>query len=747
MLTVSRRIWISFVLVLMIGVSLTMMIASSGQQVSQVTQKLVEQQIPRLGSIEQMSSAIAEHERLLYEYYATTDRVALWPAILQTEKQFLDAMQKLKLPDHGTTLQLMSEFNLLQAVRERIDTNLGKPGIDWDLARAQLVELTKLGKRAHLILSKIQTDIEDESQTVAEESQKHVESMINFVALFSLAVVACSAIVGYFTQMNIRESAQRKTLALFPERNPSAVISLNWKGEVIYHNPACERLLRNYHLDINNIYNLLPLNFLGLLKQWQKEYKSHVAFTHNIGQYTLQYDLSLLPDLESCHLYIEDITDRQQAFEQLEFQAYHDQLTRLPNRRSFLIRLDELIQQQQAFSILLVSLDRFELVQSAQGYDIGDSIIKGMSKRLAEISQQSGETIQLFRMEGTRFSLLVESKARGNAELIARVIQQKMDEALEVDEHRYYFTTSIGICHYPKDADTAHDMVSNVNAALNQAKSVGDHYELYDANIHAHKQSWLPIETGLRHALMNEEFCLHYQGKVDADSLQVAGAEALIRWFDKDGKFISPGHFIPVAEQTGLIIKIGEWVIEQAFQQAAYFARNNIDISIAINISARQFQHRHFVSKLQEAISRYGISPESIELEITESLIMQNVDYSIVTMRKLKDLGFSMAIDDFGTGYSSLSYLKQFPISTLKIDRAFIMNLEQDDKDKSIVRSVLDLSKHLKLQTVAEGVETEWQWHYLRDMGCNYIQGFYFSKPDVADRLSAVGKGHRMKAS
>lgn len=743
MITVSKRIWMSFILVLTVGISLTLVITLSGQKVSRVTSNLVEEQIPKLAQVEQLVSAVAEHERLLYEYYATTDRNALWAEVLETEKQFIHSFQTLNLGGDNTALHLLKVFEQLQTSRHQIDTNLASANIDWDLSRDQLVQLTNQGKQAHISLTQIRNNIEKEARNVGEESQLRITSMINLVTIFSVAVIGFAAVVGYYTQINIRRSADRKALAVFPERNPGAVVSLNWRGEVVYHNPACERLVKQLNFGAEEITSLLPINFPALLKAWQTEEKTHVELEHNIAQRTLQLDISLLPDIETCHIYIEDITDRQQAFLQLEFQAHHDQLTKLPNRRNFQLKLDSLIERKQPFSLLLISLDRFELVQSAQGYDMGDLIIKGMTKRLNEVSQETGESTNLYRMEGTRFCLLIESRVKSNAELLARILQQKMDKALDVEEHRYYFTASMGICHYPQDADNCNDIISNMNAALNQAKAIGDHYELYDSNFHAHKQSWLPIETGLRHALSNEEFKLHYQGKVDANDLSVTGAEALIRWFSKDGKSISPGHFIPVAEQTGLIIKIGEWVIEESFRQAALFANDNIELQIAINISARQFQNRHFLAKLQETMSRYGVSPERIELEITEGLIMQNIDYSIVTMNKLKDLGFTLAIDDFGTGYSSLSYLKQFPINTLKIDRAFVMNLEQDDKDRSIVRSILDLSKHLKLKTVAEGVETEWQWRYLRDMGCDSIQGFYFSRPDSADKLSLVGKGHR----
>jgi len=209
----------------------------------------------------------------------------------------------------------------------------------------------------------------------------------------------------------------------------------------------------------------------------------------------------------------------------------------------------------------------------------------------------------------------------------------------------------------------------------------------------------------------------------------------LIRWRDAEGNMISPGIFIPVAEQTGLIIKIGQWVIEEACRQACLFSTQKKDIQLAINISARQFQHRHFLQQLRRALDMSKADPSRIELEITESLIMENAEQSIRIMKQLKDMGFALAIDDFGTGYSSLSYLKKFPIDTLKVDQAFVRNLEQDENDQSIVRAIVDLAKHLHLKTVAEGVETKGQWQFLKDLECDYIQGYLFSKPDTPDKL------------
>jgi EAL domain-containing protein (putative c-di-GMP-specific phosphodiesterase class I) len=318
---------------------------------------------------------------------------------------------------------------------------------------------------------------------------------------------------------------------------------------------------------------------------------------------------------------------------------------------------------------------------------------------------------------------------------IAKAIQGAMDEALFVNEHTYYLNLSMGYCHYPQDGNTTQGLISNGHAALNHARIIGNNVEAYNAQLHAAEQSWLPIERGIREALEKHQFIMFYQAKVNANSGIITGAEALIRWFKEDGGMISPATFIPVAEQTGLIIQMGHWIIEQGFMQTKLYHDQGHPVQIAINISARQFQYRHFLEQLQSLINKTGVNPKDVELEITESLIMENAEHSIEIMKQLKAMGFALAIDDFGTGYSSLSYLKQFPIDSLKIDQAFVRNLEQDEDDKNIVAAIIDLAQHLNLKTIAEGVETEGQWQLLKQMKCDYIQGYYFSKPNRPEQL------------
>lgn len=730
----TKRIWLSFILILGVGISLSATIFFSGAKVTRVTQDLVRQQFPRLNQIKNLRQALAEQERLLYEYYATTERNVLWPQIQATEIQFHQSLDRLQLGLKLDTSRLPVLYSQIKNLQQQIDNNLAAGEIDWDLARSQLTKLTATGQQAQVILGEISQNIEQQAAQVANQTQNNISLMVNQVIAYAVLVILVAAFVCYYTLLYIKESVRRKELALFPERNPTPVIKLTWEGKIKYANPACSLLLNKLEFGETQEHRLLPENFLTDLQRWQKDQRHQHEFMADLGKLKLQFRLSLFPDLEACHLYIQDITEQYQAQQELEFQAYHDLLSNLPNRRKFELNLAENIKLNKACSLIMIAIDRFEFITSSQGYGIGDRLIKSMGARLQQLNQ-AHEHPQLYRLDGTTFCILLQSCNPAEGQLLAEKIQQSMDTPLQVSDHPYYLTVSQGLCHFPLDADNTTALISNGHAAVNHAKVHGDIIVTYSEQLRLAEQNWLPIEKGLRHALRNNEFELHYQAKVNATDSRISGAEALIRWKNIEGKMISPGVFIPVAEQTGLIIRIGEWIMQSAFAQAAAWDKAGTPVQVAVNISARQFQHRHFLQQLTTALEITKVNPALIELEITESLIMEHIQQSIDIMHQLREMGFTLAIDDFGTGYSSLSYLKRFPISTLKIDRAFVCNLEEDKDDQNIVSAIIDLAKHLNLRIVAEGVETEGQWRFLQNLNCDYIQGYYFSKPSAPSEL------------
>lgn len=734
-MSLTKRVWISFALVVTVGVVLSLIIRESGAQAGISSRNLVSVAIPKLNLIKQLRASITEHERLLYEYYASTTRQQLWPQIERTEAALADQLMAINKGFSGHVMSLPKLYADIKALQGALDANLSSNNTSWDKARADLALLTKAGQAAESILVELTQEIELQAQQEAINTQNQIQNIVDLVILYTIIIVIIALILGYFTQLIIRKTAKRKALAKFPERNPNPVMNLNWQGDILFSNPACHHLLEIIHPNSIELTDLLPNDFQAQLKQWQADYENIVNFETTINQRHLKFSVSLLRDLESCHLYIEDITEQKEAQAQLEYQAFHDIHTGLANRRKFENDLTCAIELKQPCSILFLSIDRFKFITSSQGYHAGDAIVHHLGQRLLHVSQQLSCQIKNYRLEGSTFCLIVNHSNPKEVSYVVKAIQTAMDEALFVNEHSYYLNLSMGFCHYPQDGNDTQGLISNGHAALNHARVIGNNVEAYSAQLHAAEQSWLPIERGIREALNKQQFVMFYQAKVNANSGIITGAEALIRWFKDDDSMVSPATFIPVAEQTGLIIQMGHWIIEQCFHQTIAFHKQGHAIQVAINISARQFQYRHFLEQLQALINKTGVNPKHIELEITESLIMENAEHSIGIMKKLKQMGFALAIDDFGTGYSSLSYLKQFPIDSLKIDQAFVKNLENDADDKNIVAAIIGLAQHLKLKTIAEGVETEGQWHLLKNMKCDYIQGYYFSKPNRAEQL------------
>ena len=737
-LTVHNRIALALIVVLATGIGLSVTISHNGKQVSNVSDQLIEHQLPQLANIRRLKQLVLNFERVLYEYYATQDSARLWPEAQDIQGQIEGCIGRLD-PNFDISLRnrLQENFEVSKVIAQNLNDNLASNQTSWDLARQQLESLSNLGRQSSNALSSFTKEIENQVGTIAKTSQRQVNHTTNLVISFSLLISIIAGLVAYFVNAYLSETASRRALALFPERNPNPVLNFDWNGNLKYLNNAAQNLLAQLEDGKVATVSLLTQRFITEFETAKKQQSEDVSWIEVINQRHLDYQLFLFRDLEACHLYIEDITEQVIAEETLRFQAFHDSLTELPNRRNLDLRIKKYTSESQPIHLLLTSLDRFELITSSQGYDTGDRLIQECANRLKQSLNTTYPNAELFRLDGTVFCVLIPHNFYSSPQTLFEFIQSTIQAPLQVDERLYYTTLSMGLSSYPEHGTSSLELIRNADAALIRAKKGGgDQGHVYIAKLHSNEQNWIPIETGMRQALKSNEFTLHYQAKVDSQSLSIAGSEALIRWRQKDGSMVSPGLFIPIAEQTGFITHIGNWVLETACNQLINWCDNGLKLKVSINISARSFQHRHFVSTVERIIEETGVPVELLELEITESLIMENVEHSVSTMRALKEKGLGLSIDDFGTGYSSLSYLKKFPIDTLKIDREFVKNLEHNKDDRQIVQSIIGLAKNLGLETVAEGVETTIQWEFLKSLNCDKIQGFLFSKPtDASDLL------------
>ncbi len=450
-----------------------------------------------------------------------------------------------------------------------------------------------------------------------------------------------------------------------------------------------------------------------------------------------------------------DLSETKSLLKQLQHQAHHDNLTGLPNRLLMLERLEKAkaaaYRDGQTLAFLLVDVDNFKTLNDSFGHLFGDELLRSVGKKLCACVRQ-GDTVS--RWGGDEFAVLAPGlRSRDEAERVAEAIAAEFLIPIKVGEHEFPVTLSMGVGVYPEgggggesDGVTTGDLYQNGDLALYQAKLEGRNtYRFFTQHLYDQFAGRHLKEVALRNAVENRAFVLHYQPRVNLESGEIESLEALVRWSQADGTLTAPGTFIPLAEDLGLIVALGELTLELAVGQAASWCARGIPKRVVVNLSAKQLRHPSLVPTITALLTHYKLDARWLELEITESIFVSDTDESIVKLRALRTLGIYISMDDFGTGYSSLSYLKRLPLDSLKIDRSFVAGLEIDTihvdttyKDASIVRAIIALAQTLDLTVVAEGVETKAQRHLLQQLGCQHAQGFLFFKPLPADDISAV---------
>jgi len=439
---------------------------------------------------------------------------------------------------------------------------------------------------------------------------------------------------------------------------------------------------------------------------------------------------------------VRDITERIRNEAKLREMATSDPLTKMPNRALFNERLEGAVRAVDysggKIGIIFIDLDNFKNINDALGHVTGDRLIQAAGKRLGECVRAQ-DIVAHFG--GDEFSIILDGI---NEDLEARGIAEKMRAALaapfRVDGKEIYTSGSVGVVTYPGSATNISEILKNADTATHHAKRLGrNNCQVYSEKLSADVQRRMEIENGLRHALENDEFTLVYQAKVDLESREVTGAEALLRWESPALGFVSPEEFVPVAEETGLIVPIGGWVMRTACREAvSWQALSEREIQVGVNLSALQFVQGDLTGWTEESLQVSGLKPELLDLELTESMLVENPDETIDTLNELKGRGISISMDDFGTGYSSLSYLTRFPLDSLKVDRAFVMKLPDDKDAVAIASSIISMAQSLGLHIVAEGIETESQVGFLHSLGAHVGQGYFFSKPVASDKFAML---------
>ena len=552
--------------------------------------------------------------------------------------------------------------------------------------------------------------------------------------------------------MGLRLKASERLHRYLVESSPDLIFTLDAEGRFSYISPRVSSLLgfeRKALLrrpfttlimpeDIDRACSLLAQSSAARTENFNVELR--LRCNHGIDDEGITVALSASPmptHSGGAGLYgvARDISERKRAEEIISFQAFHDQLTLLPNRVLFKDRLELAITQAQrrngTLAVMFIDIDRFKLVNDTFGHAEGDALLRAIASRLSSTLRR-GDT--LARLGGDEFTVLLpDIKLTQDAELIGTKILAALETPIALSHGDYRVTASIGIALFPRDGSTAEELTRNADVAMYQVKRAGKNaFRFFEPSFNTHHRERIALENDLRDALQRKEFELHYQPQVSVSRRQIIGMEALLRWNHPVLGKLTPNSFIEIAEELGLIGEISRWVLEEACTQLVQWRSDgHLEVRMSVNMSALDFDRRDIVSSITDCLQRHALPPARIELEITESLMMNNAAGVAVKVKELRGAGISIAIDDFGTGYSALAYLQSFPVSTLKIDRSFVRALE-GPKSNPIISAITGIARGFDLDVVAEGVEQLHQAETLQLLGCDIMQGYHFARPAPA---------------
>ena len=530
-------------------------------------------------------------------------------------------------------------------------------------------------------------------------------------------------------------------LASFPELSPNPIIEIDFTGNLTYLNPAARIKFQSIEQE-----KLKHPILAGLLSELHNIQGNLLLREVVIGSEIFEQYVHYLSEHQLIRSYWFDITARKQAEKKLEYRAFYDTLTDLPNRNYFdenlEIALVKAKNNNNLMAVVFLDLDCFKNINDSLGHKVGDQLLKSFAQRLSSCVRNNDI---ISRWGGDEFTLLLpQINSPEDTINLAQRILEDLKQPFEVAGHQLYVKTSIGIAIYPQDGEDGETLLKNADAALYRAKERGrNHYRFYSSTMTSKASLLLKLENLLYQALEEESLSLHYQPQLNLTNNKVSGMEALLRWYHPEFGNVSPLKLIPLAEKTDLIIPISLWVLKTAcLQNKAWQKRGFSPIPIAVNLSPKQFQQPNLVDIVAQVLEDTALEPHLIDLEITETAMMQNIDSSRETLQNLRELGVQVSLDDFGTGYSSLGYLQKFPVTTLKIDQSFIQTLQANSGNTAIISAIIALGQSFDLRVIAEGVETLQQLELLQGLNFREIQGFWFSRPlkptDVTTLLSQV---------
>lgn len=697
---------------------------------------LAEKHLPLLENTQNLRLQLAATQSILYAYYLTADREGFGKQFIPNFANLADSYKQIQeqIPEARGLDAIDSLIVDTLDLSNSFDRVMRAEKIDWDQARAVLDEFPAIARQMDIESEQLTLWIRNHIIDAAQRSIEHTQWTLISVTLLGLASLLALALMINHNRKRLEALREQIRLVTFPERNPFPVMSIRDSGTIAYSNNSALDTAAKLTPD-GDIQALLPDNLDLLLAHAREDHSYHQL---EYEKYSRFWSLGLhwLADFQEYHVYLSDITDRKTAENRLTYLAYHDPLTGLPNRLQF--NRDRLNNSANHSVVAVIKLDHLQKVINTGGLALADKVLKAFTERLLDTLAQEQAPGHLYRFDGNLLCATFPDWRQGMQ--ILEALRTAITPLFAIDGYEYFLTLSIGVARIGENAIRSKSATANkateeilrqADSAMNVVKvSGGNGIQVYDTALDRHHQQQIILENDLRQALDRNELSLVFQPQLAVDSGEIIGAEALLRW--QHGKLgaISPAVFIPMAEETGAIIDIGYWVLEQACRHAVCWKNTHgKSIRVAVNISPRQLFHTDLEAIVTRVLATTGLPAEHLELEITESTALEDFNTACRVLGKLKSLGILLALDDFGTGFSSLSYLAQLPVDTLKIDKSFIDNLANSPQHQAIAKSIIGLAANLGLNVIAEGIETIDQCALLANWQCDVIQGFWFSRP------------------
>ena len=610
----------------------------------------------------------------------------------------------------------------------------GKKRFSHILSHADEIIFSKDTKMVYQVISSLikipKNKIANDNNLVENSQPLNSSEVVKFSPLISISDTDLSA--------NVREIISQFISS--PELNPHPIIELDLTGKILYLNPAA--LYQFPKLEDMQIDHPLLQELLMQIMPMVNPIRNLFLRQVEIDGKVFEEVVSFMPWNAVIRIHISDITKQKKSEAIISYQIHYDSLTGLPNRKYLYEYLKEVLEkledEKQKFAVLFLDIDRFKLINDSLGHTIGDLLLKAVSDRLKTLLRQDD---LLVRWGGDEFAIITKVIDSTDAVVqIAESIIQALTLPFSCGGHQLHITTSVGVSIYPDHNTEVEGLIRNADMAMYRAKEEGRNcFKFYIPNMQEQSFQRLLMENNLRRALENEELETYYQPQIDINTGKIVGLEVLLRWHHATLGSISPSEFIPLAEETGLIIPIGNWVLRHSCLQAIAWLNMGLPpIQIGVNLSIKQLQHKDFLVSLTQILNETDFDPHYLELEITEGIMMDSIEEKVILLEKFREMGIKLSIDDFGTGYSSLSYLKNLPIDTLKIDRTFIEYINHNPQDQAIVTSLINLSHSLNLIVIAEGAETSEQVDLLRSLGCDQVQGYFFHKALPAEQIEGL---------